>query len=415
MFEQAVLIVFLLFFIAHFLIERWLAIVNIRYVLARQSEIPDELKAALPTDYAARSAQYAQARTRFGHASAIFSAVLTLVFLFSGLIPWLDVQVRALPFGELTYGVLLIGIFAAIGDVLHLPFEIYGTFVLEARFGFNRTTVRTFILDKLKGVLLALVLGVPFLYALLAFISGTGSLWWLWAALFVIGFQLVMTVLYPLIIAPLFNKFTPLVEGELKQSLEALAQKCSFATRGIFVMDGSKRSAHSNAYFTGLGKARRIVLFDTLVQQMTVAEIDAILAHEIGHYKRKHIPKFLALASLGTIAGFLVLSLLLYWPPLYGAFRWNEMSVPLGLLLFGLISGHLVFWTYPIFNWLSRKFEYEADAYAGEQAGAPPMISALIKLFEKNLATLKPHPLYSAYHYSHPTLLERVGALQQQG
>ena len=302
--------------------------------------------------------------------------------------------------------------FSFLSGILSLPLELYETFRLEARFGFNQTTTGTFWLDKLKGLLLALVIGVPFLYALLAFVIYTGALWWLWAALFVIAFQLALTIIYPLLIAPLFNKFTPLAEGELKQRLEELARQCAFAVRGIFVMDGSKRSAHSNAYFTGLGRARRIVLYDTLIKQMSVPELAAVLAHEIGHYKKKHILKMLALSSVLTLCGFYVLSLLLYWKPLYAAFRLGAPSVPMGLLVFSLIAGHLAFWAKPFFSWLSRKYEYQADAYAAGQAGAAPMETALIKLFEKNLSTLLPHPLYSAYHYSHPTLAERIRALR---
>jgi len=405
---------FLACFALNFLIERGLSILNARYVAARRGQIPAELQNVVDAKVYERSIDYALARARFGHVSALFDAGLTLSFLLSGFIPILYNIISMGVDDELWQGVFLLFIFSLLNGVLHLPFSIYSTFRIESRFGFNKTSFGTFVLDRIKGLVLSVVLGVPFLYALLALVLRSGPLWWLWSALFVIGFQFLLMILFPLIIAPFFNTFTPLQDGNLKRQLEALAQKCGFATRGIFVVDGSKRSAHSNAYFTGLGKARRIVIFDTLMEQLTSAELTAVLAHEIGHFKRKHIVKSLMISCAMSLLGFYILGWLIDWSPMYQAFG---LAVPLpakGLLAFMLILPSFTFWVEPFMSLLSRKHEYEADAFAREQVGSPePLAGALLKLFEKNLSTLTPHPAFSAWHYSHPTLLERLRALRK--
>jgi STE24 endopeptidase len=411
---QAFLILFVTLFILHFALERILSLLNSRHVVAHRGQPPEEVKNAVTKESHARSVEYTLARSRFGHIEATVGAILTALFLFSGWIPWLDSHLRSFSYGEITHGVALILVFTITSSVIGIPMELYETFRIEARFGFNKMTLKTFWFDKLKAFLLMLVIGIPFLFGLLAFIMKTGPWWWLWAALFVMGFQFMLMLLYPLVIAPLFNKFTPLEEGSLKTRLEELAAKCHFATRGIFVMDGSKRSSHSNAYFTGLGKARRIVLFDTLIQQLTIPELSAVLAHEIGHFKKKHIIKMLLLSSLITLVGFYVLSLMIDWPPMYQAFGINAASVPVGILIFSLIGGTFTFWLGPLFHALSRKHEYEADHYAAQETqDAASMENALLKLSEKNLSNLTPHPAFSAYHYSHPTLIERIRALRR--
>ncbi|MCY3021002.1 MAG: M48 family metallopeptidase [Planctomycetota bacterium] len=406
---------FLACFALWFLIETALSVLNARFLKARRGQIPEPVKQAYSPETYERSISYALARQRLGHVERVAGSILTLVFLFSGLVPMLNESVSHGEFEPLTHGVAVIAAFLLLNGALGLPLELYATFGLEARFGFNKTTLRTYVLDKLKELLLSLAIGVPFLYGLLALIAESGPLWWLWVALFVIAFQFLMMILFPLVIAPLFNKFAPLPEGELKTQLEELARNCAFAVRGIFVVDGSRRSAHSNAYFAGLGKARRIVLFDTLLQQLSVPETTAVLAHEIGHYKRKHILKALALSSVLTLAGCYVLSLLLYWHPLYQAFGMAVPNEAKGLITVGLIAGAFMFWAGPLLYALSRRYEYQADAYAAEQTGGPAaMESALLKIHEKNLSTPMPHRAYSAWHYSHPTLLERIEALRRQ-
>jgi STE24 endopeptidase len=405
-------LLFFIFFAVHLAVERLLSLANSRYVYAHRGEVPEPVRDAITPETYAKSIEYALARARFGHVAALLGAGETLFFLFSGFIGMFHEWLRRLQLPELTDGVVLLLCFMLIRSVLNLPLQLYGTFRLESRFGFNQTTPRTFWIDRAKGLLIAIAIGVPFAYGVLAFIMYSGSLWWLWAGLFVIAFQAAMMVIVPIFIMPLFNKFTPLQDGDLKARLESLAQACQFAARGIFVMDGSKRSAHSNAFFTGLGKSRRIVLFDTLIAQLSTEELAAVLAHEIGHYKRKHIVQWLAVSSFMVLAGFAVLSLLIDEPAIYQAFNVGVQSKAMGLIVFMLIAGDFTFWVGPLFSALSRQHEYEADNYAARQTSAEPMSTALLKLTEKNLGTLKPHPLYSAYHYSHPTTLERVAALR---
>ena len=413
---QLVLISFLGLFAVHFVLERALSVINMRHIHANP-QVPSPLKDVIPIEAYERSIEYAAVRTRFGHVRAAATAAITLIYLFSGFLPWLSSAAERLPGGDLTQGVFVFAVFEFLLICVTLVFDIYSTFWIEARFGFNQTDVKTFCLDFLKQMLLAVILFVPLLYALLAFVSRSGPLWWLWAALFLAAFQFVMMIVAPRFIAPLFNKFTPLGQGELRDRVEALARQCGFAMHGVFVMDGSKRSAHSNAYFTGIGASRRIVLYDTLIQQMSVPEVGAVLAHEIGHFKRKHIVKALLLGLFLLFAGAYTLSLLIKWPPFFQAFGVdgglaNGRQAAISLVLLSLVGGSFLFWLGPLFHKLSRKHEYEADAYAAQQTDAHHMESALLKLSEKNLSTMTPHPLYSAYHYSHPTLLERINALR---
>jgi STE24 endopeptidase len=294
-----------------------------------------------------------------------------------------------------------------------LPTDLYSTFGLEANFGFNKTTLRLYISDKIKGLILGLVIGVPFLFVILWLMQATGSYWWLWAFAFITGFQLLMIVIFPTFIAPWFNKFEPLKEGEFRDRILKLADQVGFETSGIYSMDGSKRSGHSNAYFTGLGKAKRIVLFDTLVDQMTIDQSLAVLAHEMGHYRMKHIRRMVAVQTIFLFVGLYLLSLLLGYGPLYAAFR-LEPSSHAALVLFSLLSGPFTFYLGPFINLLSRKHEYEADRFAAlTLTDRKPMEEALIHLTVKNLANLTPHPWYSAYNYSHPSPAERISAIRQ--
>lgn len=293
-----------------------------------------------------------------------------------------------------------------------LPLDWWDTFRIETRFGFNKSTLGLWIVDKVKGMLLALVIGFLLLWALLALVRVAGSLWWVWGFALFFGFQLLMMVLYPRLIVPLFNKLTPLPEGELRTRLMALSERTGFKASTIEVIDGSKRSGHSNAYFTGFGRFRRIVLFDTLIAQLTPEELEAVLAHEVGHYRCGHIPKMLAVSAAMVFGGFALIA----W--LAGSTWFNPgFGLPAGelaptFLLFGLLSGLATFWLTPLGGFFSRKHEYEADAFAREAMGGPaPLIGALHKLSGKNLSNLTPHPVFSAFYYSHPTLVEREAAL----
>jgi STE24 endopeptidase len=302
---------------------------------------------------------------------------------------------------------------AAILALPGLPLDWYHQFRLEQRFGFNTTTRKLWWMDRAKGLLLAMVLGYPLLVLILKLVDWSGARWWLWAWAALLGFQLLMAVLAPVLILPLFNKFTPLPENSLRARLLGLAERTGFHTRSIQVMDGSKRSRHSNAFFIGFGGFRKIVLFDTLIQQLAEPELEAVLAHEIGHFKKKHIPKMLAASAAGSLAGFYLVSVLAGQAWFYRAFGFEPGSIVPALLLFGLLSGVVTFWFSPLAHWWSRRYEYQADAFAaGVMKEAHSLIGALRKLNEKNLSNLTPHPIYSGFYYSHPTLLEREQALR---
>jgi STE24 endopeptidase len=410
----------LVLFVLEFLVEFILNEQNLAYVRRRSAEgkIPDFFAGVMSREEYDRSVEYTVAKGRFQRWAALYSALVTLWILFGGVLPALDrfAQNLGAHFPASTYatGIIFCLSIGLIVSILSLPVGIYSTFVLEERFGFNKTTPRLYVIDKIKGFVLTLLIGVPFLFVVLWLMDAAGAYWWLWVFLFIMAFQLLMVVLYPSLIAPLFNKFEPLPESELRRRILALADQLGFKTSGIFTMDGSRRSAHSNAYFTGLGKTKRIVLFDTLVEQMTVDQAVAVLAHEIGHYKMKHIRRMLVLRSLYLLVGLYVLSLLINYEPLFTAFGFDRASHHVALVLFSLLSGPATFYLHPLMNYVSRKHEFEADRFAIEVLKDPkPMEESLIKLTIKNLSNLTPHPWYSAYHYSHPTPAERISALRR--
>lgn len=394
--------------------ERALSLLNVRFAASRREPLPDPLPARFSADHLARTLQYLRTRTRFGHITTGISFLLTLVYLFSGLLPWLDQLAARLAWPALVTQVLVLAVFVLLNDLLTLPVEAYETFRLEAKFGFNRTTPAVFWADFAKGLAVSAVLGLPCAFAVLWLIRVAPGWWWLPVALFLIAFQLLVLFLYPRFIAPLFNRFTPLPDGELKQQLQELARRCQFPVEGIFVMDGSRRSAHSNAYFTGLGRHRRLVLYDTLVNQLAPAELTAVLAHEIGHFRRRHILQLLLVMTVLVLAGTFAASRVLAWPTFLHAFGLPAASPAAGLIALSLMAPPFVFWLAPLLHALQRRFEYQADAYARHAIGSPePMAAALVSLFASNLENLTPHPWYSMYHYSHPTLVERLAALRE--
>jgi STE24 endopeptidase len=340
--------------------------------------------------------------------------------LFSGALPWVLGKFTA-AFG--TSALAMAGFLFAMGvalSIIGLPFAWYAQFNLEDRFGFNTISLKTWILDRVKGFLLAVLLGFPLLALMLKLIEWTGQNWWIWAAILVIAFQLLLLLIAPAVIMPLFNKFTPLPEGSLRARLSALAQRTDYPTRSIEVMDGSKRSRHSNAFFTGFGRFRKIVLFDTLVAQLVEPELESVLAHEIGHYKKRHVVKLLGVSIFSMVTTFAVLAWLAHQEWFFSAFGFEYHAgfaawhiVP-AMLCLGLLGETIGFWFSPFLHVWSRRFEYEADTFARAVIGsAEPLIQALRKLTEKNLSNLTPHPLYSCFYYSHPTLLEREQALQR--
>jgi STE24 endopeptidase len=361
----------------------------------------------------AKSVQYTLAKSRFASLETVFEGAVLLVVLFSGALPWLWVNFSAFAPGTAWTGALfLIGTMLLMG-LPGLPLEWWAQFRLEEKFGFNKSTPALWVMDHIKSLLLGLAIGFPLMWALLALVGWVGAQWWVWGFGLLFAFQLLMFVLYPKLIMPLFNKLTPLPEGEARTRLMALADRTGFLCQTIEVMDGSKRSGHSNAFFTGFGRFRRIVLFDTLMAQLAQEEIEAVLAHEIGHYKRGHIPQRLVTMALLQFAAFAAIAWLANAPWFNAAFGLPAGVLAPTFLLFSLLSGLVTFWFSPLSHWVSRKHEYEADAFAKHAMGGPaPLVGALRKMSQKNLSNLTPHPLYSAVYYSHPTLVERERALQ---
>lgn len=393
--------------------QAWLNALNRRNVEANRAAVPEAFRDSVDATTYAKSVDYTLAKSRFGQWEEAWETLVLLALLFCGILPWsfnwFESQVGSGTWARALW-LFAVGVGMSIPSI---PFEWWSQFRLEERFGFNTTTLGTWLLDRIKGLGLGALIGLPLIALILRLFQWTGDGWWFWSWAVMMAFQLLMMVLAPKLILPLFNKLTPLEAGALRERLLKLGERTGFSAKTILVMDGSKRSRHSNAFFTGFGRARKIVLFDTLIAQLTEAELEAVLAHEIGHYKRGHIPKMLVWAALSSLAGFAVIGWLAKqaWLVESFGFQLGNGIAPV-LLLFALLSGAVTFWMSPLMNFWSRRHEYEADAYARDIIGAPtPLIGALRKLTEKNLSNLTPHPAYSAFYYSHPTLLEREQAI----
>ncbi len=398
--------------LARWLMQLWLSALNERHGHAQAGQVPPAFKDVVDPAAYGRSVEYTAAKLRLGRWEDTLGLLAVLLLLFSGFLPWAYSEFVVWR-GNSAWA--LAGFLVATAVVLSAlswPLAWYEQFRLEDRFGFNTTTQGTWWLDRLKGLALTVVLGYPLLVLILKLVRWTGPWWWAWAWACVVAFQFLMLVLAPVVILPLFNKFSPLPEGSLKERLLGLAQRARFRARSIQIMDGSKRSRHSNAFFAGFGRFRKIVLFDTLVQQLSEPELEAVLAHEIGHYRLGHVPKLMASSMLALLLGFLVLAALAQQDWFYRAFGFLPGDFEPALLLFALLSGAVTFWVSPLLHFWSRRFEYQADRFAATLLNdAHPLVSALRKLNEKNLSNLTPHPLYSGFYYSHPTLLEREQAL----
>lgn len=411
----AFLILVIVLLLAKTATELVLDALNRKSVKANADAIPEAYRAVMDDATYRKSVGYTLEKNGFGMLETVYDAIWLAVILTSGLLPWL--------FGWLTGGLGMsvwgqAMVLFAMGIILGLPglpLELWSTFKIEAQYGFNKMTPRLWIADKCKALLLSLVLGYPLLCLLLWFFKALPQTWWLWGFAVFFGFQLLILLLYPRLILPLFNKLEPLKEGPLRDRLLALGERTGFSAQTIHVMNGSKRSTHSNAFFTGFGRFRRIVLYDTLVEQLDEPQLESVLAHEIGHYKRGHVPKMLVMSAIFSLVGFGVIGWLAGQAWFFEAFGFmlSDGMVP-ALLLFMLVSGIFTFWLSPLINGLSRKHEYEADAFARDaMEGDPePLVESLRKMYEKNLSNLTPHPAYSAFHYSHPTLAERESAMR---
>jgi STE24 endopeptidase len=392
--------------------ELGLAWLNLRHVRSHADQVPDGLRDSLDPATYARAVAYTLAKSKFGLAADVWDAGVLVAVLSSGLIPQAFGAWSAALGSSVWADAGFLPIVAIALSLAGWPFDWYAQFRLEARFGFNTTTQRTWWIDHAKGIALTVVLAWPLLTAILGLVGWIGAAWWWYGWLTLAAFQLVLFLVAPVLILPLFNRFTPLPEGSLRQRLIGLAERTAFPARDIFVMDGSRRSRHSNAFFTGLGRFRRIVLFDTLVAQLGEPELEAVLAHEIGHFKRRHVVQMLAVSALTALAGFYLVAQLAAEPAFAMSFGFERGGVTPALLLAGLLAGTVGFWFSPVRNAWSRRHEYEADRFAAEaMSEAAPLIAALRKLNRENLSNPMPHPLYSAFYYSHPTLPERERAL----
>lgn len=381
---------------------------------ALSSNLPDEFEDVYDEGTYARSQEYTRVQTKFGFITGTFDLILLLVFWFAGGFNWLDQWARSFDFGVIGTGLIFIGALVLAKTIISLPFSIYSTFVIEERFGFNKTTPKTFLMDRLKGFLLSVVIGAPLLAGIIAFFEYGGTWAWVYAWLVVTAFSLIMQYVAPTWIMPLFNKFEPLEDGELREAIENYAEKVAFPLQEIYVMDGSKRSSKSNAFFTGFGKNKRIALYDTLIENHTNEELVAVLAHEIGHYKKKHIIKNMVISILHTGIMFALLSIFLSVEALFEAFYMDQMSVYAGLLFFGMLYSPIETILGIGMQKLSRTHEYEADRFAATTIPKPDeMVNVLKKLSKDNLSNLTPHPFYVFLNYSHPPVLKRIEAIRK--
>jgi STE24 endopeptidase len=399
-------------------VKFWLATRQMRHVAAHRDQVPTAFVSTVTLEAHRRGADYTLAKGRFGLLATAFGTLVLLGWTLLGGLDALNILLHdaVLPrYGEMAYQLALLGAFAVIGALLDLPFELYSTFRIEQRFGFNRMTAKLFVVDLLKNLLVGLLIGLPLAALMLWIMGATGGLWWLWAWGAWMAFNLLMLVLYPTVIAPLFNKFEPLPDAALKARVQALMQRCGFAAKGLFVMDGSRRSAHANAYFTGMGAAKRVVFFDTLLQRLEPGEVEAVLAHELGHFRHRHVQKriagifafsLLALGLLGWLSGQST-----FYEGLGVTPNLDATNNALALLLFMLAVPPFAFFVSPLMAHFSRRHEFEADAYACAQASGQDLANALLKLHEDNAATLTPDPLYVRFYYSHPPASERLAAL----
>ena len=396
--------------VGEYLLSILSSVLNLR---ALSPTLPDEFSGVFDETQYEKSQDYTRVRTQFGLLRSTVNLLILLAWWQAGGFEWLDQLLRSLAYGPIVTGLLYVGSLGLASTVLGLPFRVYSTFVIEQRFGFNRTTPGTFVADLIKGLALAVALGGILLGAVLLFFEWSGPLAWVWCWAAATAFFLVVQFIAPTWIMPLFNTFTPLDAGELRDSILAYAKEAEFPLKDIFVVDGSRRSSKANAFFTGLGQNKRIGLFDTLVKKYTVAELVAVVAHEIGHYKKRHILKGIVLRIAYTGVLFFVMSQVLQLAGLFEAFYMSEMSIYAGLVFFGLLFSPVELLLSLVVNAVSRKNEFEADAFAADTTGkAGELVSALKKLSADSLTNLTPHPLQVFLHYSHPPVLQRIEALR---
>jgi STE24 endopeptidase len=404
-------------------IALWLTHRQIAAVARNRNAVPAAFADQVTLAAHQKAADYTITNERYSMLRAVVDCAVIVGLTLAGGLNLLSAGVAQLaepyaPLGSVLHGVLLFAAIGLITTLIELPLDAWQTFKIEARFGFNRTTPGVFAGDLVKGLVVGAVLLLPIAALIIWLMQTAGSLWWLWAWVALIAFQFTVMLIYPTLIAPLFNKFTPLSDAALKERIDALLARCGFASNGVFVMDGSKRSAHGNAYFTGLAKNKRIVFFDTLLEKLDPLQIEAVLAHELGHFKHKHITKRLISSSLIMLGGLALLGYLAeqswFYEQLGVAPILNGSNAAMALILFMFVLPVFTYVLNPVGAWFSRKHEFEADAFAVQTSGAEPLKTALVKLFEDNAATLTPDPIYAAFYYSHPPAPVRIAHIEAQ-
>ncbi|WP_432382897.1 M48 family metallopeptidase [Duganella sp. P38] len=419
MYSLAFSILFVSFIILTLLVRFWLASRHIRHVLAHRSAVPAEFAEKIPLAAHQKAADYTVARTKYGLLTLMVNTLVLIGFTLLGGLQWLSLQIFQATGPGMTYQLALLAAFALISGIIDLPFDYYKQFGLEQRFGFNKMARGLFFADMFKGALLGALIGLPLAWVVLTLMDQAGDLWWLYTWFVWSGFQLLMMVLFPTVIAPLFNKFSPLEDASLKARIEGLMARVGFAAKGLFVMDGSRRSAHGNAYFSGFGANKRIVFFDTLLARLQPQEIEAVLAHELGHFKLRHIIKRIAMMFVISLGFLALLGYLKTQPWFYDGLGVNPLLLPgqsndaMALLLFMLALPVFTFLFNPLTSRGSRKHEFEADAFAAQHTDARDLVSALVKMYEDNASTLTPDPLHSAFYDSHPPASVRIRQLNR--
>ena len=385
---------------------------NMKHILQNRDKVPEKFAGHISLADHQKAADYSVEKIR---ANQVFHLIDLVVFLGLTLLGGLELINRAvmgMSDNQLIDGLYFFALLGIVTSILSLPKSLYFTFVIEEKYGFNKTTVKTFLSDMVKGALLAVILGGPIAYSILWIMERLGDKWWIYAFVFLTTVQLLLVFIYPRFIAPLFNKFSPLEEGEVKNRILNLMERCGFHSSGIFVMDASKRSGHGNAYFTGFGKNKRIVFFDTLLNSLEAEEVEAVMAHELGHMKKNHIIKGMIRSFIISFIGFALLGALKDNTAFLAGHGVHTVTNYMSLTLFSMVAGVYTFLLTPVFSWASRKYEYEADHFASENAKASKLISALVKMYKDNASTLTPDPIYSKFYFSHPPASERVRYLE---
>ncbi len=404
-------ILFILALLLSLIIQLWLSNRQINAIAVNRAAVPDDFAGQITLEQHQKAADYTTTKLAINKMELVFGAVLLLGWTLGGGLELIDTFLRAYGYSEIITGLAVIFSILFISAIIDLPFTLYRTFKIEQRFGFNRMTAAQFIKDMLMQTALTLVLAVPLIGGILWLMQDASPFWWVYVWAVLLSFGLLISWVFPTFIAPLFNKFMPLENEELRERITTLMNRCGFASNGIFVMDGSKRSSHGNAYFTGLGKNKRIVFFDTLLETLDANEVEAVLAHELGHFKHHHVRKGLILNAVITLVGLAILAWLIKQEAFYTVLGVSHASTYMALILFSMVMPLFSIYLQPVMSYLSRKHEFEADDFAAEQSQPQTLIKALVKLYRDNANTLTPDPLYSAFHDSHPPAPVRIAHL----